>query len=270
MNVKKLDEISILQKLHDRKIKLIGSLENYRTRKTFECHNKKHQWECTVYDIIERQHSCSECGYATKLNDKIIDTKVEELNLIRKTENGMRKREVIKRIGNYKTHDGKIEWECLVDKHCWLSTPHDILFRGVGCPLCHVKSETLVYLTLIDKLKEVGIETDILRQKELVHYKYDGKDRTAYGDFWFQVNNRTYIIEYNGKQHYELVFFGSTTTKDQAKKKLKKQKFRDNVVKKYAKDNDIDLMIIDGRKINNEKKIKEFMEEYCKSKGWIK
>ena len=265
----KIDKSAIFQKLKDRNITIIGQLENYRTKKDFLC-SFGHQWSCTAYDIIERQHSCPQCGTITHLTDKIIDAKINELNAIRKTENGMRKREAIKRVGNYTSHDDKIEWECLVDKHCWLSTPHDILFRGVGCPLCHVKSETLVYLTLIDILKEAKIEADILRQKELVSYMYGGKTRQAYGDFWFQIAGKTYIIEYNGKQHYELVFFGSTTTKKQAKDKLKKQKYRDKTVKKYAKENNIDLTIIDGRKINNEKKIKEFIEAYCKSKGWIK
>jgi hypothetical protein len=258
----KVDNKVVLQKLKDRNISLIGTLENYRTRKTFVC-NKGHQWECTAYDIIERQHTCAQCGWDTILNNQLIDDKINRLNNIRKTDDGMRKREAIHRIGEYKNHKSKIEWECLVDKHRWLSTPHDILFRGVGCPLCHVKSETIVYLLLHDKLQSLGIKTDIIRQKELCNYDYQNqnKNRTAYGDFWFQLNGETYLIEYNGKQHYELVFFGSTTNKTQAEEKLKKQQFRDQVVKDYAVQNKIKLFIIDGRKISGEKKVKSYIDK---------
>ena len=260
----KLDEKVILQQLKNRNVSLIGSFKNYRTRKDFQC-NQNHIWACTAYDIIERQHSCPQCGWDLVLDNQIIDKRVNELNAVRKSDNGMRKREAIKRIGNYKTHKSKIEWECLIDQHRWLSTPHDILFRGVGCPLCHVKSETIVYLTLYDKLKDLGIQTNIIRQKELTDYLYQGKKSKAYGDFWFQIRNQTYLIEYNGKQHYELVFFGSTTSKDQAEKKLKKQQFRDQVVKDFAAQNQIQLVIIDGRQISGEKKVKTFIDGFFKS-----
>lgn len=256
----KIDDKIVLENLKKRNISILDSIENYRTKKNFQCSNL-HIWTCTAYDIIERQHSCPQCGLETHLDNLLIDQKVNDLNAIRKLENGMRKREAIIRVGDYINHQTKIEWQCLVDKHHWLSTPHDILFRGVGCPLCHVKSETLIYLTLCDKLISLGITAEVVRQKELTTYVYENKTCKAYGDFWFEINNQIYLIEYNGAQHYELVFFGSTTTQSQAEAKLKKQQFRDLVVQNFAVNNKIKLIVIDGRKVNGEKKVKLYLEK---------
>jgi len=251
----KLSAETILSELESRKIKIIGEVENYRTRKDFEC-DKGHQWPCTAYDIIERQHSCPQCGQNCLLDNKIIDEKVEDLNRIRKESDGMRKREAIKRVGDYAGHDKKIEWECLCCEWKWLSAPHDILFRGVGCPLCHVKSETIVLLALKDLMPDVKIK----RQLFLCNYDYEGKQREARCDFYFEYDSRRFVVEYNGKQHYDLVFFGSSVTQEQAERKLRKQQYRDNVVREYCEKNHIELIVIDGRKIHGEKKVYSHVE----------
>lgn len=246
----KLSTETILEELKTRNIEILSAVENYRTRKAFKC-QKGHQWDCTAYDIIERQHSCPACGNETQLDNSVIDQQVLELNRIRKESNGMRKREAIQRVGDYCGHHIKIDWKCLCCEWKWTSTPHDILFRGVGCPLCHVKSETIVLLALKDYLPNAQIG----RQVMLCHYDYEGKRREAFCDFFFTVNGQKYIVEYNGKQHYDLVFFGSSVTQEQAEAKLKKQQYRDLLVKEYARTHNCDLMVIDGRKIYTEKKV---------------
>lgn len=260
----KLSKETILEELAARNVEILEPVENYRTRKPFKC-SEGHEWLCTAYDIIERQHLCPHCGYNTELTNDIIDKRVAELNRIRKESGGMRKREAIQRVGDYCGHDKKIEWTCLCCDWKWTSTPHDILFRGVGCPLCHVKSETVVLLALKDYMPEVKIQ----RQLFLCNYEWEGKTREANCDFYFEVYDQKYIVEYNGKQHYDLVFFGSSVTQEQAEKKLAKQQYRDNVVKKYCKDHDIELIVIDGRKIHGEKKVYPYVKDFLLARGLI-
>jgi len=260
----KLSPETILTELEARQITILEEIENYRTRKKFKC-SKGHEWLCTAYDIIERQHTCPDCGKAEFLNNHIIDEKVVKLNRIRKESDGMRKREAIKRVGDYVTHDFKIEWKCLCCDWEWTSTPQDILYRGVGCPLCHVKSETVVLLALKDYLPHAKIQ----RQLFLCNYDWEGKERKANCDFYFEIYGHKYIVEYNGKQHYDLVFFGSSVTQEQAEKKLAKQQYRDNVVRQYCEENNIDLIVIDGRKIHGEKKVYPYVQKFLTERGLI-
>lgn len=252
----KLSESTVRNELDKRGIELLDPYENYRTRRQFRCH-KCHEWSCTAYDIIDRQHSCPTCGELTHLDDETIDEMVEVLNRTRAESGGARRNERIRRAGAYQGHRTKIEWVCQVDGHRWFSTPHDILFRGVGCPFCHVKSETIVFLAVKNHLQGVD---EIRRQKFLCNYEYDGKTREATCDIYFKLHGKEYIIEYNGQQHYELVFFGSSVTQEQAERKLAKQQYRDNVVKQYCEDHDIELIVIDGRKVHGEKRVNTHIE----------
>ena len=72
-------------------------------------------------------------------------------------------------------------------------------------------------------------------------------------DFAIRHNDKLYFIEYNGKQHYKPIkFFGGEKT-------LKRQQYRDNLVKQYCMNNNIDLLeIMYSESFSNvELKIKE-------------
>lgn len=258
----KPDENTVLNELAARKIILLQEYKNYRTRRDFRC-DKGHEWVCTAYDIIERQHTCPECGKNAYLDNNEIDSQVFDLNYIRKQSGGMRKREEIRRVGDYLGHYKKIKWQCVCCNWEWLSTPHDILFRGVGCPLCHVKSETIVLLALKDTLPA---GTKIERQKFLTSFSDGSKTRSCKGDFFFELGGKKYLVEYNGQQHYEVVKFGSTMTNEQAESKFARQQVRDKVVLDYCNSNGIEVIVIDGRKIHGEKKVYEFIASWFSDK----
>jgi len=164
----------------------------------------------------------------------------------------------IQRVGDYGTHKKKILWKCLVDGHTWNSSPFDICFRGVGCPLCHVKSETNVFLAAKAILPK---RTKVTRQVEIGKYDHDGKQRTCFGDVHFKKSGQEYFIEYHGQQHYKAVRFGSTDSVEAAEKKFERQKFRDAEMERLCEERGAKLIIIDGRKLNSYEKIFEFLKE---------
>lgn len=82
------------------------------------------------------------------------------------------------------------------------------------------------------KIKE-KINVKVERQKRF-HYN----NRRFYGDFYFSLNDKEYMVEYNGKQHYEPIeFFGGEKT-------FKKQTKRDTMFKEYCDKKNIKLIEI--------------------------
>lgn len=95
---------------------------------------------------------------------------------------------------------------------------------------------------------------NILPGAEIIVHHYMARNdygpyfkKYIYVDFYFEFNNKKYIIEYNGGQHYKFIPFFHRT-----KDEFKKQKERDRWLKRYCKQNRIKLIIIDGRKYTKE------------------
>lgn len=73
-----------------------------------------------------------------------------------------------------------------------------------------------------------------------INFKYNNflyiEDNKTFIDFSFTIGSQEYWIEYNGKQHYEFVDYFFKT-----QERFEKQLERDNIVREYAKDNNIIL-----------------------------
>lgn len=100
-------------------------------------------------------------------------------------------------------------------------TPHEHL-AGCGCQKCRLKSQTLLF----NKLKE-KIHEEILFEIDKKVVSWIGKQRF---DIYFPKYNIT--VEYNGEQHYRLVSLFKFEGKD-----LKKQQERDKRKRKLCKEN---------------------------------
>lgn len=68
------------------------------------------------------------------------------------------------------------------------------------------------------------------------------------------------IIEYNGGQHYKPVCFGGCSL-DDAKINFEYQQIRDQQMREYCVENNINLLEIDGRKYANIKLI-DYLYDY--------
>ncbi len=87
--------------------------------------------------------------------------------------------------------------------------------------------------------------------------EYIGIRKYLLVDFYLQDYNT--IIEYNGRQHYEPVNFGNMS-REESVIKLKEQIERDEWLRQYCKHNNISLIEVDSREMNNIDKIKTYLQ----------
>jgi hypothetical protein len=140
-----------------------------------------------------------------------------------------------------------MQWQCNICEHIWKTTSSSITCQNSGCPNCNIgKNEKIV--------KYYFYLNGIVFQK----LKIDLNGRKIYPDFF--LSKFDMIIEYNGAQHYKPVKYGNIS-QEKADNKLLKQQIRDQNLRKYCKDNDINLLEIDGR-IYQGKKLHIFMQTF--------
>ena len=113
-----------------------------------------------------------------------------------------------------------------------------------------MRNETRTYRYL----KQLFPKSEIIRQYRIKEKIYlDGKLIRSYvkPDFYLIIDDVKWIVEYNGKQHYELT--GKTGRKFGGKKGLAERQARDEWLRQYCKKKNIRLLEIDGRKYVKEK-----------------
>lgn len=101
---------------------------------------------------------------------------------------------------------------------------------GGGCPKCTQTKGEIIVSQVLDKLKY-----PYTQQKKIC---LNLNNKTIIVDFYIKRNGIEYIIEYNGKQHYEPVdYFGG-------EEQFKKQQLRDCLLREYCKLYNIKLLEI--------------------------
>jgi hypothetical protein len=120
---------------------------------------------------------------------------------------------------------------------CQLARAH--LQGNSGCPECYIsKGEKRIKLFL----KENNIKFDY--QKTFDKCRNKNNIKLSF-DFYIEINNRKFLIEYDGEQHYKSVeFFGG-------KKTFEKRKKYDKIKSKFAIDNKINLIRISYKEFDN-------------------
>lgn len=129
--------------------------------------------------------------------------------------------------------------------------------RGVRCPICYIANEgkTFIYLTELFPNITIHPHFKITPPK---NFQCPYKDY-LYVDFYFEYNGNKIIVEYNGRQHYEVVKYGKIPGA-MAQLIFAKQAARDIWVRQYCIINNIIFIEIDGRKYRL-LKIKKYLEE---------
>lgn len=185
-----------------------------------------HEWDMSVDKRTKR--GCG-CPYCAPFNARILigfndmwTTNPELAKQLADPEDGYR---------HTQFSNKKVDWICLVCRNPirskWIQ---DIGRRGVPCPKCSDGvsfGEKFIY----NLLKVADIE-----------FKYNVAQKWSQGkryDFYFELMEKTYIIEVHGKQHYEESPRGRSLAKEQANDKLKYQ-----LAKKYGADR---YIVIDAR-----------------------
>lgn len=205
---------------------------------TFKCNICEHIWKAKPSNVVNgNKTGCPKCAGNARLTNEIVDERIAN--------------RPIKRIGQYAGNNTKIDFQCLVCENIWAATPAHI-FDGRGCPLCHNTYEEAIY--------------DILSKNNiyfLFHHNIKDiilqSDKRMFVDFY--IPNINTIIEYNGRQHYEPVCFGGMPFDEANKIWLTYQLPRDAFVKEFCHNNDISLIVIDGRHYQYDKLEKYFIDQ---------
>lgn len=116
-----------------------------------------------------------------------------------------------------------------------------------GCPTCRESQGE----------KEISKILEKLNLKYIREFKFENCKRKSQLPFDFKVfyKNSFFLIEYNGKQHYQESNYSNWGHAE----KLKDIQERDLIKKKYCKNNKFPLLIISYKKLN---KIEEILKEW--------
>ena len=198
---------------------------NAKTKVKIKCNNCGNIFEQIPDVHTNSRHGCTFCSPTSKLNTEQF---IEKARIIHGDDYDYS-------LVEYKNSNTKIKIKCNTCKKIFEQRPHDHL-KGCGC-FCAYKGE----IEIENYLKENNISFE--KTKKYSNLK--DKSLLSY-DFYIPLKNL--LIEYNGEQHY----------KNKFKKPLHewhRQLHHDWLKRKYAKDNNINLLIIPYWKFGNIKEI---------------
>lgn len=229
----------ILEKLHEvhgNEYTIIGEYKNYNT-KVLVKHNKCGDTYLVRPDSLLRGSKCLKCTHKTYKKTYLKTTK-DFGNEVYKTTKGKYELKL-----EYKGTYEPIKIKHLECGNTYKTKPYKFVL-GSRCPICnHSKGETLVENILLD------LNLEFERQKTFRTLK---NKNNLYYDFYLP--NQNLLIEYQGIQHYEPreIFGGVDSFNIQVK--------NDNIKRKYAKDNNYNLLEI-SYKVDKYNSIKEVIEK---------
>lgn len=176
-----------------------------------------HQWEAKPTHIIQGSW-CKECN----LDNRRLG--IQKMKSLAVANGGLCLSK------KYKSRKNKLKWKCK-NNHEWEATPEQLL-KGSWCPECN---------------KEFYFSEEVCRKvfeqifcKEFINtrpewMKTDEGQRLELDGYCDELN---LAFEYQGRQHFEIGFFGST------QEDLEHQKIRDQKKIQICKQNNVDLIVI--------------------------
>lgn len=228
------DEFLKNAKLNEKQIELTSKYINTHTEASFKCLKCNHKWTLTrANTIIQEDTKCPRCSGKAPYTKEEFILKLNSLN------------ENIELVGGFIDTQHKAKFKCKLDGCIWETKPNSIM-NGTGCPICHFKNEKKTYKFI----KEIF---NIDAPKETININ----NKRLIVDFSFVFNNKKIFVEYNGEQHYHPVCFGNANYKE----KFEEQKIRDEMLRIYCRDKNIQLLEIDGRLYKGDK-IKKVIEDF--------
>lgn len=165
---------------------------------------------------------CAKCAKCKPLNNEIFEKRLYELY-----------GDEYSRVSEYNGINNKIIVRHNLCKNLISQTPKVILSQRFGCKFCKMTAgESRISIAL----EELNIK--YIFQKSFP----ECKDKYSLPfDFYFQINNNDFAIEYDGRQHYIPIFGHSDEEKNS---NLNKSKLHDEIKNKFCKENNIHLLRI--------------------------
>ena len=208
-------------------IEILGEYKGSKTKIKCKCKIDGYEWEATPNSLLNGT-GCPKCGGNIKKTTEEFKQEIKEIN------------NDIEVFGEYINNRTKIKCRCKIDGYEWEAIP-DSLLRGQGCPKCsESKGEKRVAKFLDNR------NIDYERQ-----YKFNNCKSKKELPFDFYIPSLNVAIEYDGRQHYEIVeYFGGLDD-------FIGIKIRDIIKTIYCKENNIKLIRIAYWDFDNIEKILE-------------
>lgn len=219
------------RRLVGRDIQRISDYFNANSIMVWKCLVCQNEWEARSRTVINQEKGCPSCAGNRPLTNADVDRRLADRS--------------VERVDDYKNMVSDMTWKCLSCSNTWLATAQHVLNNKSGCPLCNTLGMNERLLASILDATGIQYEHDLsirkLKSGEVERFEVD-----------FYLPQYNYVVEYNGIQHYEPTRFGGVTMKV-AEAKFVKQTGRDIYVRQFCKDNNINLLEIDGRVYKNQK-----------------
>ena len=147
---------------------------------------------------------------------------------------------VAKEKTNKRTNDGRVIWNCLCDCGTYIEVgTHDLQqHKIISCGCLKSKGEFIIANLLLNN--NIIFE----EQKSFSNCKFP--DSGYYAKFDFYINN-SYLLEYDGEQHY---YYDDNTNSWNTKENFEKVQKRDTFKTQWCQTNNIPLIRIPYTKLN--------------------
>lgn len=237
---KKYEEVVKLAYDKNNNIEILGvednkEFKNVKTKLKVKCKIDGYEWVASAGSLIATHNSgCPKCAGNLQ---KTTESFKEECYMRNKN---------IKMIGKYTGIYNKVKFKCSICETEFERVAHHVISHGLFCPHCNLSAGEL-------KIKEFLNKNNVAY---IPQYKFqDCKDIKSL-PFDFYLPDYNTLIEYDGRQHFKVSYFGNET-EEQAKENLLVTQKHDQIKTKYCEDNNIKLLRIPYWNYNNVENILE-------------
>ena len=200
-------------------IKWMGEIlpKDIKTKTIWEC-QKGHTFHNSYYGIVNLKIKCSHCpkSFAKTIEDYQKVSGKDGAHWI-----GIH---LPKDVTHHTT------WKCVFG-HTWNASYRSIVSQNSGCPICQ---QSVGEFTISKILNNLGIKYTTQKTFPKCRYKY-----VLPFDFYFLLDDKEYLIEYDGIQHFSVIRASWST-----QEKLEAIQARDLVKTQFALDNGFTLIRI--------------------------
>lgn len=220
-------------------------LDGYKTKLRIKCLICDNEFDTNVNLFLNEKCGCRKCGISSSAKKRTLSLEKIKEKLI------LQERMYLFSFladDNYeiKNNKSKIRLICNLCKKEFTTSIGSLIDGKTGCNFCRKSKGELFVARILEKMN--------IKFNEQVRFKECKRIFPLVFDFHCYENN--VLIEYNGEQHYN-----RRSRFNKTKHNFEIQFERDKIKQKYCLENNINLIIIDGRFYKTESKIYEYLRK---------
>lgn len=215
-------------------IEIIGEYKGSHHPIKCRCKLDGKVWESLVCNLLNQSATCPECAVKHMRELESLSTDDVKKRII---DYGLN----IELLSEYENNRTYLKCKCNIHNHEYMVSPRTILYnKSSGCPLC---TQSLGENKMVRILNGMGY--NIIQQHTFPNCKYIGLLR-----FDGYSESAKIAFEYQGQQHYYPIDF-SGKGNEYAKQQYEQGIIRDEIKRKFCKENNIRLIEVPYWEYNN-------------------